>query len=113
MDLSAYKLNNTKEIAELVEKYGERFGHFMDSVYRVLDNLQVGEKFDVVGKVHAENQELFIKCACFYIIDKNRCRNKFDSWIEAGNDYTFFRRMPSCHPTAFHKKRKTSQCKTK
>lgn len=112
MDLSQYRLNHTKELADLAEKLGDRFDPFFKAVYKLIDKLEEGESFDIKTNVHQENQELFIKCVCFYILDNNRTRGQFDAWVELSNDYRYIRKMPSCYPTIFHKKRKGPQSTT-
>ncbi len=112
MDLGQYRLNKTKELADLAEKLGDRFDPFFCAVYKLLDELKEGESFDVEANVHPENRELFIKCACFYIWDKNRTRETFSAWVEFTNDYRYLRKMNSCYPTIFHKKRTPSQSNT-
>ena len=110
MDLSRYRLNETKELMELKEKYGDRFDLFFKKVFQCLDNLKEGEVFDVLTNVCPENQELFIKIGCFYVITESR--KTFDSWVEASNDYRHFKRFPSCHPIDFKRKRTPPQLKT-
>lgn len=113
MDFSNYKLNDTDELDKLAEKYGQQFDPFFKKVYKRLDELKEGESFDIEAKVCAENRELFIKIGCYYILEESKTRGTFESWVEASNDYSHFRRMPSCHPVVFKKKRTLSQLKTK
>lgn len=112
MDFSHYKLNDLAELDELAEKYGPKFEPFLRKVYKCLTELKEGESFDIEANVCAENRELFIKIGCSYILEESQNRGTFDSWIEASNDYSHFRRMPSCHPVVFKKKRTLSQLKT-
>ncbi len=112
MDLSQYRLNETKELTNLAEKIGNRFDPFFYAVYKLLDELEPGKSFEIEANVHPENLELFIKCACFYIWDRNRTRKTFYAWVEFTNDYKQLRKMNSCNPTIFHKKRTPSQSNT-
>lgn len=112
MDFSQYRLNETKELSDLAKQMGNRFDPFFNAVYKLIDELGEGKSFDIEANVHPENRELFIKCACFYILDRNRTRKTFDAWVEFTNDYKHIRKMKSCYPTVFHKKRKHPQSTT-
>ena len=67
----AYK---TESIAEL-EAYRDRIGHdvWRDmevKVFQALEVLQPGRFYDVSRQVKEEQQELFVKCCCVYILEQ-------------------------------------------
>lgn len=69
-DLSRYRLNSISELDSISAKIDQgKFLKYKESVYNMLLNLREGECFDIVLKIRAENQEIFIKCVCCYMIE--------------------------------------------
>ncbi|MEG2573695.1 MAG: hypothetical protein RSA44_03430 [Bacteroides sp.] len=99
MNLSRYRLNDEKELMFWVNKYPDRFYKFWNAVYAKLDSLKEGEFINLLTSINPVNHELFIKCACMYILEEMRRGNIDASYITAADDYTYFIRMPGTHPT--------------
>lgn len=70
-DFSKYKLTNDWS---WYDRYTGIMGEdllksYISRVYARLENMKPGETFDIGQKVISENYELFIKSACWFIID--------------------------------------------
>lgn len=48
-----------------------QFRDYLNSVYRQLLSLQVGQYFDIVKNVRSENYELFVKICCLFISEEH------------------------------------------
>lgn len=61
-------INN--KIAEMGE---EKFWHFKNKVYKLLDDLKVGESMLIDEKWDEKNIEFYVKISCYYISQSNCC----------------------------------------
>lgn len=69
-NLSQYRLTDLSELQPFKEKMGEReFYKLAFAIYKRLFTMRPGESYNILKKVVPENQEVFIKIACCYIID--------------------------------------------
>ena len=85
MDLSHHRLNSFSEIDALVDKIGaEKFYQYQDAVFNIISKLSPGQTYNVLENVKSENQGVFIKCVCIYII-----RTKGECNVIPSDDYTF------------------------
>lgn len=68
-DLSTYRLNSECEFITLYKSIPlEKLNAYKERVFKLLGALQEKEYFDIVKNIRVENQEVFIKCVCLYII---------------------------------------------
>jgi hypothetical protein len=78
-----HRLESLLAIEELIALIGaEKFYRYQETVFQKLSSLQPGEVFDIAGNVRTENIEVFIKCACMYIV-----RTSGDCNIVFSDDY--------------------------
>ena len=84
MNLSHYRLDNLTEIDLLVDKIGVvKFYQYQENVFKLLASISPEQKYSILENIRQENQEVFIKCVCVYII-----RTTGDCNVELSNDYT-------------------------
>lgn len=94
MDLSIYKLMDDSELDRFRDPDPPRFFRFQHKVYTLLDRLAVGQRVYLKDILKPEDYEVFIKCACAYILMHRRDWKKEDSTVEPSADYTYFVRQP-------------------
>ena len=67
MNLSHHRLKYESEINPFLEKMGTvEFFKYGNRVFKHLEDMKSGSKFDIVKHVEEKNWELFIKLACLY-----------------------------------------------
>lgn len=82
IDYSQHRPNDFNWVNTYISDMGKQNFHtFLNRVFGRLMKMQVGETYDLTKKVSAENRDLFIKVACYYI----QCGN-IDYYFS--NDYT-------------------------
>jgi len=68
-DLTPYILTNIQEIHDLEAKHGQRFKDYLNKVYLKLMQMPYGGSFDIAKSIKEPNLELFIKCACLFVLE--------------------------------------------
>jgi hypothetical protein len=70
IDLTACIPQDNQWMNETADRIGwDELTGYYDRVFLMLQNMKRGERFEVVRKVHPDNYELFIKCACTAIME--------------------------------------------
>lgn len=69
MDLSIHRLNNTSQLDRYMEKDKiNEYIEYKDKIFKSLDNLKVGHFYNIPKQVPEDQQDLFIKICCLYIL---------------------------------------------
>lgn len=81
-DLSSFRLTSMSELEPFKEKMGQRaFFRYSIRVYEQLYQIPPDRPFIVNHYVKRQNQDLFIKIACVFMID-------YPGFIQFNNDFT-------------------------
>lgn len=82
-NLSVHRLKSVSEIMALIETIGlKKFNSYLNTVYTLMQGLLPGDVFKIEEKVRRENQGVFIKVVCLYILEtKGECN------VELSNDW--------------------------
>lgn len=94
MDFSQYKLMSDDELDRFRDPDPARFFRFQHKVYTLLDRLQVGQRVYLKDILDPGDYEVFIKCACAYILMHRKHWKMEDSTVEPSADYSYFIRQP-------------------
>ena len=85
---SEHRLNSVSELNELESEMGSiEYAKLVIRIFKRLNQLKPGEKYDLTKKVMPQSRRAFIKIACSLIL--------VCSDFEFNNTYTTFRRMQS------------------
>lgn len=69
MNLSVHRLNNMSQLDKYLEKDKiNEYIEFKDKVFKALDKLEVGHFYNIPKQVPEDQQDLFIKICCLYIL---------------------------------------------
>lgn len=104
MNLSQYKLSSIPELLEIFHQDPERFMKFYNSVFILLYDIPPGGSLNVVDHCKEKSYGLFVKCACYCIMEELSFRNgATDAMLIFNDTYTVIYRGREFIPAKTYK----------